>query len=105
MATSIVETTDPSLALFILAGLAALLVGLSKGGLSMAGALGTPLLATVMSPVKAAALLLPIFVVSDWFGLYAYRREFDKRNLMILIPAAIAGIGVGWLSSAVVSDR
>ena len=99
------QTTDPGLALFILAGLAALLVGLSKGGLSMAGALGTPLLATVMSPVKAAALLLPIFVVSDWFGLYAYRHQFDQRNLRILIPAGIVGIGIGWLSSSVVSDR
>ncbi len=99
------QTTDPGLAFFILAGLAALLVGLSKGGLSMAATLGTPLLATVMSPVKAAALLLPIFVVSDWFGLYAYRREFDRRNLLILIPAAIVGIGVGWLSASVVSDR
>jgi uncharacterized membrane protein YfcA len=105
IAASIVQTTDPGLLLFIVAGLAALLVGLSKGGLSMAGALGTPLLATVMSPVKAAALLLPIFVVSDWFGLYAYRRDFDKRNLLILIPAAVVGIGIGWLSSAVVSDR
>ncbi len=97
--------TDTSLAFLFLAALAALLVGLSKGGLSMAGALGTPLLATVISPVKAAALLLPLFVVSDWFGLYAYRREFDKRNLLILIPAGIAGIGIGWLSSSVVSER
>jgi uncharacterized membrane protein YfcA len=97
--------TDSGIAFIVIAGLAALLVGLSKGGLSMAGALSTPLLAMVMSPVKAAALLLPIYVVSDWFGLYAYRREFDRRNLMILIPAAIAGIGAGWLSWAVVSDR
>ena len=99
------HTTAPGLVLFIVAGLAALLVGLSKGGLTMAGALGTPLLAMVMSPVKAAALLLPIFVVSDWFGLYAYRRDFDRRNLLILIPAGIVGIGIGWLSFAVVSDR
>ena len=98
-----ISELDPVFLLF--AGLAALLVGLSKGGLSMAGSLGTPLLAMVISPVKAAALLLPIFVVSDWFGLYAYRREFDRRNLLILIPAAIAGIGIGWLSSAIVSDR
>jgi uncharacterized protein len=96
---------EQDIAWFLVAALAALLVGLSKGGLSMAGALGTPVLATVMSPVKAAALLLPIFVVSDWFGLYAYRREFDRRNLMILIPAGIAGIGIGWLSAAVVSER
>lgn len=99
------DIPEPGITFFLIAGLAALLVGLSKGGLSMAGALGTPVLAMVMSPVKAAALLLPIFVVSDWFGLYAYRREFDRRNLMILIPAGIAGIGIGWLSSALVSDR
>ena len=97
--------TDPDLVFFVVAGLAALLVGLSKGGLTMAGSLGTPLLALVISPVRAAALLLPIFVVSDWFGLYAYRHHFDKRNLQILIPAGIAGIGLGWLSSAVVSER
>ena len=95
MTTGTLQTTDPGLVLFIVAALAALLVGLSKGGLTMAGALGTPLLATVMSPVKAAALLLPIFVVSDWFGLYAYRRHFDRRNLWILIPAGIVGIGIG----------
>jgi uncharacterized membrane protein YfcA len=100
-----VNTADLDVAFFLLAALAALLVGLSKGGLSMAGSLGTPLLAMVISPVKAAALLLPIFVVSDWFGLYAYRHEFDRRNLLILIPAAIAGIGIGWLSSAVVSEH
>jgi len=99
------QTSDTDLLLFLVAGLSAALVGLSKGGLTMAGSLGTPLLATVMSPVKAAALLLPIYVVSDWFGLYAYRREFDKRNLMILIPAAILGIGIGWLSASVVPDR
>ncbi len=71
----------------------------------MAGALGTPVLAMAISPVTAAALLLPIFVVSDWFGIYAYRREFNKRNLLILIPAGIVGIGLGWLSWSVVSDR
>lgn len=97
--------SEHDVAWILVAGLAALLVGLSKGGLSMAGALGTPVLAMVMSPVKAAALLLPIFVVSDWFGLYAYRREFDRRNLWILIPAGIAGVGIGWLSASVVSER
>ena len=97
--------TDISLSFVLLASLAALLVGLSKGGLTLAGALGTPLLALVTSPVRAAALLLPIFVISDWFGLYAYRRDFDKRIMQIVIPAGLAGIGLGWLSSSVVSER
>jgi uncharacterized protein len=89
----------------ITASLAALLVGLSKGGLSNMGVLGTPVLALVISPVQAAALLLPIFVVSDMFGLWAYRREFDKRNLIILLPAAMSGIGIGWATYSLVSER
>jgi uncharacterized protein len=90
---------------FLIAAVAALLVGLSKGGLSNMGVLGTPVLALAISPVQAAALLLPIFVVSDIFGLWAYRREFDKRNLKILLPAAMLGIGVGWATYSIVSDR
>jgi uncharacterized membrane protein YfcA len=69
------------------------------------GVLGTPVLALVISPVQAAALLLPIFVVSDMFGLWAYRREFDKRNLRILIPTGIVGITIGWATASMVSDR
>jgi uncharacterized membrane protein YfcA len=87
------------------AALAALLIGLSKGGLSMVGVLGTPLLALVISPVKAAAILLPIYVVSDMFGLWAYRREYDRRILAIMLPAAVSGIAIGWATASRVSDR
>lgn len=90
---------------FYLAALpAAMLVGLSKGGLPIVGMLGVPILALVVSPVHAAGLLLPIFVVSDWFGLWAYRKEFSARNLAILVPGAVVGIGLGWITAAHVSE-
>ena len=89
---------------FFLASLAALLVGLSKGGLSSVGMLAVPLLSLVISPVKAAVLLLPIFVASDMVGIWLYRKSFDPRNLKILIPAGIFGIFIGWLTASVVSD-
>ena len=89
----------------IAACLAALLIGLSKGGLSMLGSLATPVFALVASPVRAAAILLPILVVSDLFALWSYRKEFDRRNLAILIPAGIAGVAIGWATASVVSDR
>ena len=89
---------------FFLAGLAALLVGLSKGGLSSMGMLAVPLLSLVMSPVKAAVLLLPIFVASDMVGIWLYRHSFDAQNLKILIPAGLVGIFIGWLTASVVSD-
>ncbi|MBB6091506.1 hypothetical protein HNQ60_000352 [Povalibacter uvarum] len=88
-----------------LAALAALLVGLSKGGLSLIGSVAVPMLALVISPVTAAALLLPIFVVSDMFGLWSYRREFDRRNLVILISAGVIGIGFGWATASIITER
>ncbi|MGY2337765.1 sulfite exporter TauE/SafE family protein [Pseudomonas sp. SDO5532_S415] len=90
---------------FFLAVLAAFLVGLSKGGLPSISMLAVPLLSLVMSPVKAAALLLPIFVISDWVGVYLYRRDFSKANLRLLIPAGMVGVLAGWLTASIVSDR
>ncbi|SPH24832.1 hypothetical protein DEA8626_03865 [Defluviimonas aquaemixtae] len=87
-----------------LAVLASVSVGLSKGGLPVVAMLSVPVLALVLPPVTAAGLLLPVYVVSDMFGLYAYRHAFDKRVLAILAPAAVLGIGVGWLAAAHVSD-
>ncbi len=92
-------------AFWVAAVVAAALVGLSKGGLPVVGMLAVPVLALVISPVVAAGLLLPVFVLSDMFGLYAYRRAFDRRVLTILIPATTVGVGLGWLTASVVSER
>jgi uncharacterized protein len=89
---------------WILATLAAVLVGMSKGGLPVVGMLGVPVLSQVISPVTAAGLLLPIYVVSDAFGLYAYRHKFDRRVLMIIGAGATVGIGIGWATASVVSE-
>ena len=44
---------------------AVILVGLSKGGFSGLSALAMPLLSLTISPVRAAAIMLPILVVQD----------------------------------------
>ncbi|MDK9698003.1 MAG: sulfite exporter TauE/SafE family protein [Siculibacillus sp.] len=91
--------------LFLLAALpAAMLVGFGKGGLPVVGMLGVPVLALVVSPVQAAGLLLPIYVVTDMFGLWAYRHEFSRRNLAILLPGAVAGIALGWATARAVPE-
>ncbi len=79
---------------------ASFLVGMSKGGVPTVGTLAVPLLALFMAPVTAAALLLPIFVVSDVVAVWLYRREFSARNLAILTPAALAGVALGWALGA-----
>lgn len=94
----------PDLGFALAAGLAAFFVGMSKGGVPMIGSLAVPTLALFMSPVTAAGLLLPVYVISDMFGVWAYRREFSGRNLAILIPAATLGIGIGWATASLVTD-
>jgi uncharacterized membrane protein YfcA len=83
---------------------AVILLGLSKGGFSGLGALSMPLVSMAISPVKAAAILLPILIIQDWVSVWAFRRDWDKRNLLILIPAAAIGVVLGWLLAARVSE-
>ncbi len=90
---------------FYLAAVAAvILFGLSKGGFSGLSTLGMPLMSLVASPVRAAAIVLPILIVQDWLSVWAFRRDFSPRNLIILIPSAMVGVGFGWLLAARVSD-
>jgi uncharacterized membrane protein YfcA len=89
---------------YLVAVPAVILVGLSKGGFSGLSALAMPLLSLSLSPVRAAAIMLPILIVQDWVSVWAFRRDFDPRNLIILIPASLLGIGAGWLFAADVSE-
>jgi uncharacterized protein len=83
---------------------AVILLGLAKGGFSGLGILAMPILSLVVSPVRAAAILLPILIVQDWVSVWAFRRDFSSRNLVILIPSSIVGVVLGWLLSARVSE-
>ena len=87
-----------------LAALAAALVGMGKGGVPIVGMLSVPVMALVMNPVMAAGMLLPVYVVSDMFGLYAYRHAFDRRVLAIIVPGAVVGIGIGWATASIVPE-
>jgi uncharacterized protein len=83
---------------------AVILLGLSKGGFSGLSSLAMPVLALAISPVKAAAIVLPILIVQDWVSVWAFRRDFNRRNLLILLPGALVGIGLGWLLASRVDE-
>ena len=90
---------------WVIAVIAAMLTGVSKGGVPIVGTLTVPLLSLVISPVAAAGLLLPVYVVSDWFGLYAYRKEFDKRVLIIASVSMTLGVGLGWATAHLIPEN
>lgn len=84
--------------------IAATIIGLSKGGLASAGSLAVPMLAIFMNPVQAAALLLPVLIVTDMVAIWLYRRDYSRPNVTILIPAVLAGILLGTLIVPFVSE-
>ncbi|MDE3175804.1 MAG: sulfite exporter TauE/SafE family protein [Pseudomonadota bacterium] len=92
------------LSFYAVAAPAVVLLGLSKSGLSGLGALAVPLMALSIPPIEAAAITLPIMVVQDWVGVYAFRREVDGRNLAILLPAALIGVVLAFFLAAHVSE-
>jgi uncharacterized membrane protein YfcA len=82
---------------------AVVLMGLAKGGFSGVGAVAMPLLALAISPVQAAAILLPILIVQDVVGVWAFRKTWDRRTLLVMLPGAALGILLGYLLAAQVS--
>lgn len=92
-----------SAAFYALAVPAVVLLGLAKGGFAGMGALSLPMIALAISPVRAAAILLPILIVQDVVGVWAFRRSWDTGVLGWTLPGAVAGIALGWLFAARVS--
>ena len=84
---------------YILAVLGVLISGISKSGFGgAAGGLAVPLMALVISPTQAAAIMLPILLAMDAIGLVVFRGRFDRVNLGILLPGALLGILLGALT-------
>ncbi|MBN9012082.1 MAG: sulfite exporter TauE/SafE family protein, partial [Rhizobiales bacterium] len=83
---------------------AVILLGLSKGGFAGIGTAATPLVALYLPPLEAAALILPVLITQDLISLYVYRRDWDATSLKIMLPGALAGMALAWLTASYVSD-
>ena len=69
--------------------------GAFGGGFSI---VGIPLLSIVMDPVTAGGLLAPLFIAMDLFALRYWKSStWSKRDLVLLLPGLVVGIGLGYL--------
>ena len=84
--------------------LSAIFVGMGKGGLPVVAGLAVPSLSLIMSPVAAAGLLLPIYIVSDIFAIRAYRRDYNWQVLKISLIGMSIGVLVGGLTAHIVLE-
>lgn len=94
---------DP--ATLVIALLAVAILGLAKGGFSGLGALATPLLALKLSPVIAAAVLLPVLLVQDVVSVWSYRKTWDGWIIARMLPGAAVGIALAAGLAAIVPEE
>ena len=89
----------------IIAVIAVVITGISKGGFGGVALLAVPLMSLVISPIQAAGIMLPIMIPMDFMSIWVYRKRWDGRNLALLIPAAIVGITIGGLTARWVNEE
>lgn len=88
-----------------LAILALLIAGIAKSGFGGGlGVLSVPLMALVISPVQAAAILLPVLCLMDLMNIWHYRHSWDRTNIKILLPAGLIGVLIGTFTFRFLSD-
>ena len=77
--------------------LVGILVGFSKGGLGgpVPVALTVPLLTLIIEPQVAVALVLPLLIFADIFALYFYWKQWDRRDLALMLVPGLIGVVLG----------
>jgi len=83
---------------------AMILLGLGKAGFSSIGVLIVPLMSLTLSPIRVVGIVLPIFLLSDIIAVVSWRKTFDGSLLKVMIPGAVIGAGVGWLTAAAAGE-
>lgn len=94
----------PEPVFFVAAIPAVIMMGFSKGGFAGLGLLALVTLSLIMSPLQAAALMLPIMIVQDMVSVWSYRKAWDRPLVARMLVGSLFGIVFGWLIAAWVSE-
>ncbi len=89
---------------WIVAAISVTLLGLAKGGFTGVGMVATPLLALIIPPLQAVAIMLPILILQDVISVIAYRQSWDGWNLKVLIPGGLVGVAAAGMLAGYVPD-
>ena len=91
---------------YFYASIGVILFGISKGGFAGPVAiLSIPIMALAMSPIKAAAILLPVLLIMDLVAMYIYWNKWDLKNIKLILPPAIIGILIGTATFSFTSEN
>ena len=95
MLDGFIEPGIPVGVFWVFVGLAVIILGISKSGVSGAAILSLPLMMMVMPVDKVAATMLPLLVLCDMNAIYHHRRNVVWKKVLSVYFPAIIGIGIG----------
>jgi uncharacterized membrane protein YfcA len=91
---------------WIFAALGALMIGVSKSGITGLSILSVALFTHVFpSSKQASGIVLPLLIFGDVVAVLSYRRHTQWRYLWRLFPFTAAGVILGYFTLGWVSDR
>ena len=94
------------MAFVLIVAVCSIFIGLSKGGLGAALVmLATPLLSLVMPVTDAISIVLPMLLIADVFGIWAFWNTWDMAIIRLLLPFTVIGIIVGTYLLATLPDQ
>ncbi|MCW8848901.1 MAG: sulfite exporter TauE/SafE family protein [Melioribacteraceae bacterium] len=93
--------TPLSWSLFIICGI---LIGMAKTGLSGAGLMIVPIMASVFGGKLSVGIVLPMLIFADLFAVNYYHRHANWRYILMALPWAIIGIALATIYGSNIDD-
>lgn len=87
-----------------LAGLGAILIGISKTGVAGLGILPVAIFAGIMPARESVGVVLVVLIIADVVAVTVYRRHADWSQLLRLFPSTVVGIVLGTFALGRIDD-
>ncbi|MSU48159.1 MAG: sulfite exporter TauE/SafE family protein [Opitutus sp.] len=90
---------------WVLAAVAALVVGISKAGIGGLGMLAVVIFAQLMPAKQATGMVLPLLCFGDIVAAVSYRQHAKWKHIWRLFPWTAAGVILGYFALDIVNER
>ncbi|MDF1568986.1 MAG: sulfite exporter TauE/SafE family protein [Spirochaetaceae bacterium] len=87
------------------AAITAILLGVSRAGLSTISLLTLPILSQAFGGRSAVGLVLPIAIGADLTGVFSNFRNLRWKPLLVILPGTLVGVALGAWLGMVISDE
>lgn len=96
------DLTPGFLVIFLLA---ALILGMSKAGLSGFGITAVPLMALIFGAKQSTGVILPMLIAADIMAVLYYRRHAVWKHILVILPWVAAGIITALITGNLINDN